>query len=156
MANDGGPPRGLHSWAVACDGEPRKGAPAVDVLVWIPRDVAREGIGAIAGYLGKHLGWSVHRNGGWCGGGLMPGPDELTVVAVKVRSREIKGALEGRPAPLVQGDPDYMPYGDPGWRRAWHAYTHPDERNLAMYDADQELRRIERRHRAAVRAARRA
>jgi hypothetical protein len=87
------PVRGLLSWNVAYKDEPRKGAPAVNVNVWIPKEVVREGIGRIAGYLEARLGWKVHRNGGWSGGGLMLGPDELTIVTVKVRAREIRTAL---------------------------------------------------------------
>lgn len=87
------PPRGLHSWGIVYRDEPRKGAPAVDVYVWIPKEVVRGGMGAMAPYIEQHLGWSVHRHGGWSGGGLMLGDDELTIVAVKVRAREIRAAL---------------------------------------------------------------
>lgn len=90
------PPRGLHSWGVVYRDEPRKGAPAVDVYVWIPKEIVRKGIFDIADYLEERLGWKVHRHGGWSGGGLMLGPDELTVVAVKVRAREIRAALAER------------------------------------------------------------
>lgn len=87
------PLRGLLSWAVTYKGEPRKGAPAVYVDVWIPKTVACEGIGDIADYLEARLGWAVHRNGGWSSGSLMAGGDELTIVGVKVRAREIRAAL---------------------------------------------------------------
>ena len=84
------PPRGLHSWGVCYKGEPRKGAPAVDVDVWIPKEAIRNG--TMADYIEKHLGWKVHRHGGW-GVGSMLDPDELTIVTVKVRAREIRAAL---------------------------------------------------------------
>lgn len=90
------PSRGLHSWGACYRDEPRKGAPAVDVSVWIPKAVVRAG--TMADYIESHLGWSVHRHGGWSGGGLMLGPDELTIVTVKVRAREIRAALAQRPA----------------------------------------------------------
>ena len=37
------PPRGLLSWNTAYKDEPRKGAPAVEVNVWVPKEVVRAG-----------------------------------------------------------------------------------------------------------------
>lgn len=83
------PPRGLLSWNTAYKDEPRKGAPAVEVNVWVPKEVVRAG--GTADYLEAQLGWKVHRNGGWSGGVLW-GDDELTIMGVKVRAREIRAA----------------------------------------------------------------
>jgi hypothetical protein len=87
------PPYALLSWSVAYEGEPRKGAPAVDVDIWIPKEVIRRGISDIANYAEGRMGWKVHRNDGWSGGGLMLGPEELSLVCIKVRAREIRAAL---------------------------------------------------------------
>jgi hypothetical protein len=84
---------GLPSWNAAYKDEPCEGAPAVEVSIWVPKAVVRAGISEIGSYLKTGLGWKVHRNGGWSGGGLMLGPDELTIVTVKVRAREIRTAL---------------------------------------------------------------
>lgn len=73
-------------------GEPRKGAPAVHVSVWIPKVVAGEGIGDIADYLEARLGWRVHRNAGWSEH-KVGDETELTEVTVLVRAREIRKAL---------------------------------------------------------------
>jgi len=86
------PPCALHSWSVTYEGEPRKGAPAVHVYIWIPKEVIRRGIGDIANYVEGRMGWKVHRNGDWSGGGLMTGPGELSIVCIKVRAREIRAA----------------------------------------------------------------
>jgi hypothetical protein len=90
------PPRALHSWGVCYKGEPRKGAPAVDVNVWIPKEAVQPGV--MADYIEKHLGWNVHRHGGWGSSGLAESPDGLTMVYVKVRAREIRAALAARGA----------------------------------------------------------
>jgi hypothetical protein len=89
---NGTPERGVHSWNTAYAGEPVKGALSVFVNVWIPREVIQSG--KMADYIEEHLGWKVHRNGGWGGSGS--GTDELTCVYVKVRAREIRAAMAVR------------------------------------------------------------
>jgi hypothetical protein len=74
---------------------PRKGATHVDISVWIPKDVARQGIDDIADYLDARLGWQVYRSLGWSSGALL-GEDEMTTVIIPVRAREIRAALTAK------------------------------------------------------------
>lgn len=85
------PPRQLHAWSTCYRDEPVKGAKTVTVNIWIPLEVLRAG--TMADYIEKHMGWSVHRHGGWGGSGLLDSPDGLTAVYVTVRAREIRAAL---------------------------------------------------------------
>ncbi len=96
------PPAVPNSWGVYYAGEPRKGQQYVDVRVWVRRDLVQASDNdasprPIADYLAEALGWTVAPSTGWSVMGSSLGdPDDLVMVVIGVRCREIRAALAQR------------------------------------------------------------